>query len=316
MFSLAIILAALPAILLVIYVYKKDKNEKEPKGLLAKLIGFGMLSIIPAVIIELVGNLVLGIFLRPDSILFIFIDCFVIIAGAEEGSKFLMLKLGSWKNREFNFSFDGVVYSVCTGLGFALLENIMYVIGGGLRLAFSRALTAVMAHAVFGVIMGVFYGRARQFQTLGNIKKRNQSFARAIIFPLLLHGLYDFLLSVNSVLTLIVFLVVLIGIYVLMFSVVRKASKNDAPAVPVYYIPNSNAVPGQPMPGQVVQPYQQGQQMQAQVVQPGNVNPYSVGTSQVFPQYQPGAQPQVQPQPQFQPGQEQAMKDFYDEPKN
>ncbi len=232
MIRLLIILASLPGILLIVYVYKQDKIEKEPKGLLLKLMLFGVLSIIPAVIAEVIGALILGLIFPEGGVLYAIIDCFFVVAFAEEGFKFLMLKAGSWKSREFNYSFDGVVYAVSTGLGFAIVENILYVIDSGVSLAFMRAFTAVVAHAVFGVIMGIFYGKARQFETLCDVKRKKLYFRRAVLYPVLVHGLYDYLLSVGSILAGVAFVVVLIVLYVVMFAGVKNAAKKDAPTVP------------------------------------------------------------------------------------
>lgn len=232
MIRLLIILASLPGILLIVYVYKQDKIEKEPKGLLLKLMLFGVLSIIPAVIAEVIGALILGLIFPEGGVLYAFIDCFFVVALSEEGFKFLMLKAGSWKSREFNYSFDGVVYAVSTGLGFAIVENIMYVIDSGVSLAFMRAFTAIVAHAVFGVIMGIFYGKARQFETLCDEKRKKLYFRRALIYPALVHGLYDYLLSIENIFAGVAFVIVLIVLYVIMFAGVKNAAKKDAPTVP------------------------------------------------------------------------------------
>ncbi|MBO7333401.1 MAG: PrsW family intramembrane metalloprotease, partial [Lachnospiraceae bacterium] len=308
--TLLVALAALPALVLIFFVYKQDKKEKEPKGLLFKLVMFGFISIIPAVIIELIFSAILYFIVPPGSIAFAFIECFVIVAGAEEGSKFLMLKLGSWKNKEFNYTFDGIVYAVCTGLGFAILENILYVLQSGVGLAITRAFTAIMAHAVFGVVMGVFYGRARQFESLGNKKMKNKNLARGLIYSMLLHGLYDFLLSIESVIALIVFVVLLIGIYVLMFVVVIRASKSDVPAVPMYY-----AAPGPIMPPQGSQfnyPPQYGQPMPPQNQAPQYNQP--VQPQYQAPQYSQPAQPQYQAPQYSQPAQPQYRAPQYSQP--
>ncbi|MCQ2520301.1 MAG: PrsW family glutamic-type intramembrane protease [Lachnospiraceae bacterium] len=293
--SLLTVAASIPALVLIFFVYKQDKKEKEPKSLLFKLVMFGFISIIPAIILEIIGGAVVGIFFDSDSVAYAFFECFFVIAVAEEGCKFLMLRLGSWKNRAFNFTFDGIVYAVCTSLGFALLENVMYVLSsGGFSLAVSRAFTAVMAHAVFGVLMGVYYGRARQYQSLGNIQKMRKNFFLAILIPGLLHGLYDFLLSVGNVVSILVFGVVLVVIYILMFVVVINASKHDAPAVPMYY------VPARPVQAPPVQPYNMQPGMpayQSQAQQMGAYGQQQVRsapqpfytTNQAYPKFAPAS---------------------------
>lgn len=87
---------------------------------------------------------------------------FVIVAIAEESSKYFFLKKRTWNNPEFNCQYDGVVYAVFVSLGFALWENINYVLSYGFSTAIVRAITAIPGHACFGVFMGVFYGLARK----------------------------------------------------------------------------------------------------------------------------------------------------------
>ena len=81
---------------------------------------------------------------------------FVIVAIAEESSKYFFLKKRTWNNPEFNCQYDGVVYAVFVSLGFALWENINYVLSYGFSTAIVRAITAIPGHACFGVFMGVF----------------------------------------------------------------------------------------------------------------------------------------------------------------
>ena len=125
--SLNVILVAalLPCIVMLFYIYKKDRIEKEPTGLLIKLFIFGCISTIPAMILEIVGtNILAAIGLDQESILFILIENFLIVALAEEFCKRFMLKLGSWKDPNFNYLFDGVVYAVFVAVGFAARGNV------------------------------------------------------------------------------------------------------------------------------------------------------------------------------------------------
>ena len=152
--SLNIILAAalLPCAVLLYYIYKKDKIEKEPTGLLIKLFIFGCISTIPAVILEMVGtNVLAAIGLDPNSVLFILIENFLVVGFAEEFSKRFMLKLGSWKDPNFNYIFDGVVYAVFVSVGFAALENVGYIMSFGLEVAPIRGLAAIPLHAICGM---------------------------------------------------------------------------------------------------------------------------------------------------------------------
>ena len=157
-----IIAAVVPAIFLMVKVYKSDRLEKESAHLLWTLVKAGILSALLALVEERVFSYILGSFLEADTLAYNIILYFVIVAGAEESSKYIFLKRNTWKNPEFNSQYDGVVYAVFVSLGFALWENISYVLSYGFATAIVRALTAIPGHACFGVFMGVFYGIAKK----------------------------------------------------------------------------------------------------------------------------------------------------------
>ena len=227
--SLLFIIAAAPAVALMCYIYKKDSVEKEPVGLLVKLVFFGALSIIPAAILEILAAKLLGFVLPEGNLVYFAIENFLGVALIEEGFKYLALKLGSWKHRAFNFRFDGVVYAVCTSLGFALVENILYVFDGSAFTAFSRALTAVPAHAIFGVFMGIFYGKAKHYANFGDMKSAKKCLNKALWIPVLIHGFYDLCLSVGSVMAVLTFFILLVAMYIVAFNAVKKAAYEDIP---------------------------------------------------------------------------------------
>jgi len=242
MSTILVFLAALPAIILLIYIYKQDKVEKEPIGLLAKLLLFGALSVITALIGETVGLGIISFIFPEGSMTYAYIECFLIVAICEEVGKYFAMKLGTWKSREFNYKFDGVVYGVCTSLGFAIVENILYVLDGGVSLAVTRGFTAVPAHAIFGVLMGLYYGRAKQCSAFNDLIGKKKNLRKALIIPIIFHGFYDFCLSVNSVMAVLTFFVLLIAMYVIAFISVKNASRSDEPVYPfIYYYPVAEA---------------------------------------------------------------------------
>ena len=121
------IVAILPGIGLLLLVYFSDKIEREPVGLIFALLGMGVASIIPALIWEMIGSVLIEIVFPNASLFSAFIENFFLVAVAEESCKFICMFVITWKNRAFNYAFDGVVYAVATSLGFAIFENIMYV---------------------------------------------------------------------------------------------------------------------------------------------------------------------------------------------
>ena len=133
-----LILSVLPALILMFYVYKKDTVEKEPIGLLVRLFILGVIAGPLAAFVEtLLFTVFEGIF-DPGPVL-LFFDFFIGVAVVEEGFKYLFLGTVR-KNPNFNYVFDGIVYAVAVALGFATLENILYVFEGGIEVALMRAI--------------------------------------------------------------------------------------------------------------------------------------------------------------------------------
>jgi RsiW-degrading membrane proteinase PrsW (M82 family) len=134
-----------------------------------------------------------------------FYTAFVVAGFSEELFKYLALYLVIWRSKAFNEQFDGIVYAVFVSLGFAAVENAMYVTSHGYPTALIRAFTAVPAHAIFGITMGYYFGIARRYEEL-----RKPYLRRAFWVPILLHGLYDFILMAE-----VAWLLLLFGPYVI-----------------------------------------------------------------------------------------------------
>ncbi len=203
-----------PVLIIAFYVYGRDKYEKEPFTVLLRALFTGILIVLPVLIVEKL----LGILKPPsDNIGSAAYDAFVIAGFTEEGFKFLGFYLIFWNNRNFNEEFDGIVYAVYIALGFAAIENLIYVFTGGYGVGVLRALTAVPAHALFGIMMGYYFGLARF-----NPSRRFLFIIMAFIMPYLSHAVYDFLLLSQSQLFLTLFIPVFIYF---LFSGFRKMSK-------------------------------------------------------------------------------------------
>lgn len=240
------VVAIIPAVVLMLLVYFSDKIEREPIGLVLALIGMGILSTIPAMIWEWIGVGILSFFFRYESIVSIFIENFFLVAVAEETCKFLCMFAITWKNKAFDYAFDGVIYAVATSLGFAGLENLLYVFGNttglsvlngfiaGVGVGMTRAFLAVPLHTAVAIFMGYFYGRAKEAVFQHKIGKCWLFIGLALIVPMLIHGFYDFLLSVASVmnsggalLTMLVFGAFVIFMYVFTILMNVYFSKHD-----------------------------------------------------------------------------------------
>ena len=223
------ILAVLPSIVLIVYVYRKDTIEKEPLSLLGKLFIGGALTIVSAIVIGAFMEAVADEILEPDTLAWLIFDNFIMTALVEEGGKYFVLKKLTWRSPAFDYVFDGIVYAVVTSLGFATLENILYLMDGDLSTAVMRAVFSVPGHAIDAVFMGSFYGLAKRFDCAGDASKRRANLRHALWVPVLIHGFYDFCLSAEDALFICVFFVFEIVVTVLAFRRVGKFSKEDAP---------------------------------------------------------------------------------------
>ena len=137
--------AVIPAIALLVYVYRQDRIEKEPLPLLGALLLYGIAATALAKVLERVGVFVVDPLTRNNPVLNDVLLYFFVVGFAEECTKYFLLKRRTWGIPEFNCRFDGVVYAVAVSLGFALFENIGYVFLYGLGTAAIRAVTAVRA---------------------------------------------------------------------------------------------------------------------------------------------------------------------------
>ena len=179
--------AVAPSAALLYYFYTRDKYEKEPRRLLLKAFLLGGGLVIPVLFAEMTLN----IFSVADSnLLTAGYTAFVVAGLVEESFKFLFFFLYIWKNREFNEMYDGIVYSVFISLGFATVENLAYVLSTGFNTALIRSLTAVPAHALFAVAMGYYLGIAK----FAKPQYRHKYIRLGFISPIILHGIYDFIL--------------------------------------------------------------------------------------------------------------------------
>ncbi len=224
---LLIIAAVVPAIFLMVQVYKMDKLEKESPRMVISMVTGGILSSLIAMVIERLLSLLLDCFVTAGTVLYNVILYFVIVGFAEEGSKYFMMKRRSWNSYEFNCLYDGVVYAVLTSLGFALWENISYVLHYGFSTALVRAVTAIPGHTCFGVIMGVFYGCARAYAYLQDERKSKICRILSVFIPALVHGAYDYIASMQTHGADWIFLAFIICLFVISYFLVRHMSKND-----------------------------------------------------------------------------------------
>ena len=188
-----LLLAISPAIIIVLYIYFKDKFEKEPIPFLVKNVLLGAtVSILITVILGGFASWFIS-FIDGASILYQFLHAFIAVAFVEEFSKYIIVRYYSQRSKEYNEPFDGIVYAVMVSMGFATLENVLYVFQHGVSTGVIRAFTAVPAHATFAILMGYFMGKAK-FS-----KNRIVLNLLGLLFATLFHGAYDFFLFINFI---------------------------------------------------------------------------------------------------------------------
>ncbi|HCO66428.1 MAG TPA: PrsW family intramembrane metalloprotease [Dysgonomonas sp.] len=181
-----LVAAIIPVIAFLFVIYHKD-TAKEPVGLLAKCFFGGCLSILL--------TLVLIYFFFPsiqfaNPLLRAFYDAFFQAAIPEEVAKFIILYKIVWDRDEFDQHYDGIIYAVFVSMGFALVENILYVASYGYGTAITRGIFAVPGHGICGIAMGYFFSLAR----FDKGDKHRRYLAYSLLSAIVLHGVYDFIL--------------------------------------------------------------------------------------------------------------------------
>jgi len=188
-----LLLAVAPVMVIIMYIYFKDKFEKEPILFLFKNFLLGAFaSILITFILSTVATVVFTV-TDYENIFQQFIKAFVVVALVEEFSKYIIVKYYAQTNKEFNEPFDGIVYAVMVSMGFAALENVLYVLQHGVETGITRAFTAVPAHATFAILMGYYMGKAK-FS-----KNRRILNLLGLLVATLFHGAYDFFLFINFI---------------------------------------------------------------------------------------------------------------------
>ena len=192
--SVAFITAVLPVVVLLFFIYKKDKYQPEPLGKLVLTFFVGCLSVIPAVLLEAAIML-----FAPNAevapVLSGLYNGYLVAGFSEELCKLLLLLWVIWRSPQFDEFFDGIVYAAYLSLGFACVENIGYVLSGDdqLMTALFRGILAVPAHFLFAVTMGYYVSLAKF-----DPEHRGKHLWKAVLIPMLLHGTYDALLMVSE----------------------------------------------------------------------------------------------------------------------
>lgn len=167
-----------PGLALLCYFYLKDQFGVEPITLVIRTFFFGALIVLPIMFIQYV--------LETENILRSNVaDAFLSTSLLEEFCKWFIVYYTAYLHFHFDEPYDGIVYGASVSLGFATTENIFYLIANGLEFAIGRAILPVSSHAMFGVIMGYYLGKAKF-----SARSKGKLLLLSLILPFLLHGIY------------------------------------------------------------------------------------------------------------------------------
>lgn len=222
-----LMLSVAPAIVIFYIIIRQDQEDKD-KGFLLGVFFMGVVSVVPAIILETLGSALFFGGGESETISEMLLDYFIVVGISEELSKYFAMRIITWKNFRFNSTYDGVVYGVCSCLGFATLENITYVFsyGGGFGTAITRAFMAVPFHAMCGIIWGYGYGISK-YRSVKNQPNVHQPVIIGLIIAILYHGLYDFTLSAFDFAGFAIAIVLVLAGYVIIFGKAKRAAKDD-----------------------------------------------------------------------------------------
>lgn len=224
-------IAILPSLLLGTYIYLKDKEEKESFILLSKLFISGVIACFLSVLLTYILNFItnINIFeINYHNIKEVLIHAFITVALIEETSKWIFTYFLTKNNKEYNYSFDIIIYSVFVSLGFATFENILYILASRrVDVALIRSFTTVPGHMFFAIFMGYYLLKLRAIKSTNEKIKQNLYKLLSIIVPTLLHGFFDFCIMIKSINLIIIFIFFLGFLYMTSYFFVETLSEED-----------------------------------------------------------------------------------------
>lgn len=187
--AVLILVTIVPGLLWLLYFYRKDIYEPEPKSIVLRSFVLGMAAVVAAALIETLFRDGLESARLSGDLLSLFLFSVLGIGLVEEGLKMGVVWLSAYRTPEFNEIMDGIIYGATVGLGFAALENLFYARTWGLWVALSRAVLTCLAHALFSGLAGYYMALARF-----NPEKRTGFMLKGLFITSFWHGTYNFLL--------------------------------------------------------------------------------------------------------------------------
>lgn len=261
-------LGVLPSFIIMFIILKNAVSKKEPFKKVASVIAISAISVIPAVVLEAIGQALLqGIMgVNIDTmtmndmdyyIKYLFFFYIFVVGIAEEACKFFTFKWIIFHDRDFDNTYDGLIYGAASALGFATLENLLYIFQSedSLNTAIMRALLSIPLHAVTGIFMGYYFG-VLKYRKYNNVKPNTHPEIPAYIFSVILHGLFDFSItaygmmsaydelmdeeSTETPLYLLLFIATVAVCYLMIIITIVRAKKHSYNIYNRYYYENLN----------------------------------------------------------------------------
>jgi len=223
MITRLVIIAITPIIALAMGIYLVDRYDREPWRLLLLVFTLGALSVIPIMFIQ---RILLSINIFP-GIFSIAYAAFIVAGLTEEFFKRAAVMYGAYNNKNFNEKLDGIVYSVFAALGFATVENIMYVVfryTGNYYVGIMRGILSVPAHMLFGITMGYYLSLSKYTQ---DIKLKSYYYKRSLIIPMILHGVFNFILMAKIPILMVLFIPYIIYLWIISLRRLNQYTKDS-----------------------------------------------------------------------------------------
>ncbi|WP_096200965.1 glutamic-type intramembrane protease PrsW [Bacillus sp. FJAT-45350] len=206
--------AAAPGLALLSYFYLRNGYGLQTIGQVTKSFIMGILLVFPVMVLQY-AFIEEGFFLAPIY------KAFILSGLIEEFFKWFLLFFVSYKHGNFTKPYDGIVFGVSLSLGFATAENLFYLFAYGIETALGRALLPVASHAIFGVMMGYYLGRAR-FEL-----DKNKWLILSLVIPILIHGGYDYILIISADIFIYTMIPLMIALWWLALSKVKQANERQ-----------------------------------------------------------------------------------------
>ncbi len=226
-----VILAILPTIIIATYVFKLDKH-KEPTSILITLFSLGIISALGVIALSCGLEGLFPFFTKDMSnmnIIELILKTFIEVALIEELCKWFVVYFVGYNNKQFDETYDVLIYSIFVALGFATFENLFYVLENNtIQVAIQRAILSIPGHTSYAIFMSYYLCIAKINRLKNNKRKEKINIIKSIVVPTLFHGIFDFCLFTEKQIFIIVFYLFVIILFIMAFQKLKDLYKTNA----------------------------------------------------------------------------------------